>query len=333
MRFRLYPIRCPRLQRASWLPTWGRERVRQATFAGADLTVFPELSMHGYSLGHGGGDRSVCARDDRLAALSEPGSDVVVGFHEDGGLRTYNSAAYLSAGALLHTHRKLYLPNYSVWEERKHASPGQSMRPFDTRFGRMATLICNDAWQPVLSWLATQDGADMLLVPTNSAAAFGPETVDVVSYWDQLQSLHDPHRQPPVWFAIGGNPTVSENPDVPSARPQNVPLQRVGFEDDVYRSNTPGPLGSGVGGAAGRPSSIVSIQFPQSRIYRHLVGCPWDRLDRAGGPGNCFPLQKVGNRPGRTRRWNTCRASRGEHRHRQPTPGQTPTRRRHHRPT
>jgi len=166
-----------------------RERVRQATFAGADLTVFPELAMHGYSLGHGGGDRSVCARDERLAALSEPGSDVVVGFHEDGGLRTYNSAAYLSAGKLLHTHRKLYLPNYSVWEERKHASPGQSMRAYDTRFGRMATLICNDAWQPVLSWLATQDGADMLLVPTNSAAAFGPETVDVVSYWDQLLSF------------------------------------------------------------------------------------------------------------------------------------------------
>ncbi len=80
---------------------------------------------------------------------------------------------------------------------------------------------------------------------------------------------------------------------MPSARPQNVPLQRVGFEDDVYRSNTPGPLGSGVGGAAGRPSSIVSIQFPQSRIYRHLVGCPWDRLDRAGGPGNCFPPRRL----------------------------------------
>jgi len=166
-----------------------RERVRQATFAGADLTVFPELAMHGYALGYAGGDRSVCARDERLTALSEPGSDVVVGFHEDGGLRTYNSAAYLSAGALLHTHRKLYLPNYSVWEERKHASPGQSMRAYDTRFGRMATLICNDAWQPVLSWLATQDGADMLLVPTNSAAAFGPETVDVVTYWDQLLSF------------------------------------------------------------------------------------------------------------------------------------------------
>lgn len=61
---------------------------------------------------------------------------MLIGFHEDGGLRTYNAAVYLSAGKPVQVHRKLYLPNYSVWEERKHASPGQSMRAFDTRFGR-----------------------------------------------------------------------------------------------------------------------------------------------------------------------------------------------------
>jgi len=166
-----------------------RERVRQATLAGADLTVFPELSMHGYALGQAGGDRSVQVNDERLVALSGPGSDVLVGFHEDGGLRTYNAAGYLSAGKPVHVHRKLYLPNYSVWEERKHASPGQSMRAFDTCFGRMATLICNDAWQPMLPWLATQDGAEVLLVPTNSATALGPKDLDVMSYWDQLLSF------------------------------------------------------------------------------------------------------------------------------------------------
>lgn len=162
------------------------ELTTRAAADGAELTVFPELSIHGYALGHIHGDRSLPASDPRLAALSRSGCDVLAGFHEDGGLRTYNSAAYLSDGAVTHVHRKLYLPNYLVWEERKHASPGQRLRAFNTRHGRMATLICNDAWQPVLPWLAVQDGAEVLLIPTNGAAGYGPDTLDTIAYWEQL---------------------------------------------------------------------------------------------------------------------------------------------------
>lgn len=162
-----------------------RDRIADARAQDADLVVFPELSLHGYRLGEVG-DRSIPATDPRLAVLSGAGPDLLVGFHEDGGVRTYNSAAYLSADGLRYVHRKLYLPNYLVWEERKHASPGQAMRAFDTGFGRMATLICNDAWQPVLPWLAAQDGAEVLLVPTNSATGLGPEQLDTIDYWHDL---------------------------------------------------------------------------------------------------------------------------------------------------
>jgi predicted amidohydrolase len=162
------------------------ECVAEAAGRGADLVVFPELSLHGYPLGGVAGDRSIAAADDRLAALAEAGPDVLVGFHEDGRVRTYNSAAYLSAGHAVHVHRKLYLPNYLAWEERKHTSPGQAMRAYDTGLGRLATLICNDAWQPVLPWLAAQDGAELLLVPTNSATGLGPDSLDTVDYWHEL---------------------------------------------------------------------------------------------------------------------------------------------------
>ncbi len=161
-------------------------RVVQAAEGGADLVVFPELSLHGYALGRVPGDRSVSVVDERLARLSRFGPDVVVGVHEDGRLRRYNSATYYSDGSLVHTHRKLYLPNYLDWEERKHASPGSAMRAYDTRHARMATLVCNDAWQPVLPWLAAQDGAEVLLVPTNSAAGLAPGAVDTISYWRDL---------------------------------------------------------------------------------------------------------------------------------------------------
>lgn len=160
--------------------------VAEANSDGADLTVFPELAVHGYSLGEMPVDRSLAAGDQRLAELASGHSDVLVGFHEDGGVRTYNSAAYLSGSAVVHVHRKLYLSNYLVWEERKHCSPGQSLRAFDTAHGRAATLICNDAWQPPVPWLAAQDGAEILLVPANSAANLGPEELHTVSYWEQL---------------------------------------------------------------------------------------------------------------------------------------------------
>ncbi|MBW3609800.1 MAG: amidohydrolase, partial [Actinobacteria bacterium] len=134
-----------------------QEIVTQAGRERSDLVVFPELFLSGYALSKVDEDVSMPADDPRLTGLSAlvPTTDVLVGLYEDGhGVHNYNAAAYLSSGGLVHTHRKLYLPTYDVFEERKHFSPGQTMRAFDTRHGRMATLICNDAWQPHLGFLA-----------------------------------------------------------------------------------------------------------------------------------------------------------------------------------
>ncbi|MGW7412565.1 nitrilase-related carbon-nitrogen hydrolase [Streptomyces sp. NPDC054863] len=167
-----------------------RDQIRQAVAQGSDLVVFPELSLHGYHLGALKQDTSVEARDPRLMELSTLGADVVVGFHEYTSMRAYNTSGYYSAGALLHAHRKLYLPNYLAWEERKHVSPGQSLKAYDLPGGRgrAATLICNDAWQPVLPWIAVQDGAEVVVVPANSAASLDPEAMDTGLYWDSLLS-------------------------------------------------------------------------------------------------------------------------------------------------
>ncbi|WP_181788620.1 nitrilase-related carbon-nitrogen hydrolase [Streptomyces phytophilus] len=185
MRVALAQVDCVLGDVASNLEAAGKT-VAEAAGRGADVVVFPELSLHGYALGAVPGDVSIPANDPRLAELSRHGPDVLVGYHEDGGLRRYNTAGYYSAGALVHTHRKLYLPNYLEWEERKHASPGNALRAFDTAHARGATLVCNDAWQPVLPWLAAQDGAEVLFVPTNSASGLAPGAVDTVTYWQDL---------------------------------------------------------------------------------------------------------------------------------------------------
>jgi predicted amidohydrolase len=211
-----------------------RELMAQANAQSVDLTVFPELAVHGYSLGQMPASHNLYARDGRLLELSSGHSDVLVGFHEDGGVRAYNSAAYLSDSTLVHVHRKLYLSNYLVWEERKHSSPGQSLRAFDTAYARTAILICNDAWQPAVPWLAAQDGAELLLVPTNSALNFGPEKLNNRTYWEQ--TLESIGRMQQAWVVFvnrvgsegggdfwGGSRVVDPHGDIVAQAPYDEP--------------------------------------------------------------------------------------------------------------
>ena len=146
---------------------------QEARGAGADLLVFPELSLTGYVLQ----DLTPAVahqptRDDPLfAPLLEASRDLdmVVGFVEEGPRhRFYIAGAYLSQGEVVHVHRKVYLPTYGLFDEGRFFAWGDEIRAFDTRFGRMGLLICEDFWHaspPYLLWL---DGADMLLFTSAS---------------------------------------------------------------------------------------------------------------------------------------------------------------------
>jgi len=95
--------------------------------------------------------------------------DLVVGFvDEDSRHRFFIAAAYLSRGAVLHVHHKVYLPTYGLFDEGRFFAWGDNVRAFDTRFGRFGILICEDFWHaspPYLLWL---DGADVLLFTSAS---------------------------------------------------------------------------------------------------------------------------------------------------------------------
>ncbi len=82
--------------------------------------------------------------------------------------RFYIASAYLSGGRVLHVHHKVYLPTYALFDEGRFFAHGDSIRAFDTRFGRMGMLICEDFWHaspPYLLWL---DGADILIFSSAS---------------------------------------------------------------------------------------------------------------------------------------------------------------------
>lgn len=147
--------------------------IEKAHTDSADLIIFPELSLTGYALqdlvptvAHHAG------REDRVFNSLLDASreiDIVVGFvDEDQRHRFFIASAYLSQGEVVHVHHKLYLPTYGLFDEGRFFAWGDTISAFDTRFGRVGMLICEDFWHaspPYLLWL---DGADVLLLTSAS---------------------------------------------------------------------------------------------------------------------------------------------------------------------
>jgi len=158
-----------------------REQLRQVPQA--DLAVAPELALHGYHLGALAEVESLASSDPRLLTLDGHGPAVVAGFVERGRHDQYNSAAIIDHGQV-QVQRKLFLPTYRGWEERKHFRTGTKLGRFRLRDAPVGVLICNDLWQPPLPWLAVHAGAEVLVVIANSVDS--QAAVPVQTAWDIL---------------------------------------------------------------------------------------------------------------------------------------------------
>lgn len=148
-------------------------QVAEAADQGIDLLVFPELSLTGYRLRDLAFQVAVkpSYKDPIFSQLLDASRDVdlVVSFVEADVRQTFHiTSAYLSAGQLVHLHRKVYLPTYGMFDEGRYFALGNAVRAFDTRFGRMGMLICEDFWHVSLPYLLWLDGADMLLFSSAS---------------------------------------------------------------------------------------------------------------------------------------------------------------------
>ena len=138
-----------------------------------DLLIFPELSLTGYALQDlaSAVANAPTPQDSIFRPLLEASRrlDLMVGFvHEDARNRFFIASAYLSQGQTVHVHHKVYLPTYGLFDEGRFFARGDSVRAFETRFGRAGMLICEDFWHaspPYLLWL---DGADLMLFASAS---------------------------------------------------------------------------------------------------------------------------------------------------------------------
>lgn len=240
---------------------WSRKALR----SGADLVVFPELSLTGYLL------------QDLVSEVARPLADlgplrplfdlsrkiaIVAGFVEETpGHRYYNSALFLEGGRVRHVHRKVYLPTYGMFDEGRYFAAGDRLQAFSTRLGRIGILICEDFWHPSTSLVLAQDGADYLLVlaagPTEGIDRRG---LSVHATWRDLARVT---AQMQTLFVIYAN--------------------RVGFEDGINFSGGSCVIGpSGEALAEGRllEEELVVCDLPRSSLRRARTLLPLLRDER-----------------------------------------------------
>jgi N-carbamoylputrescine amidase len=179
------------------------DRVREAAREGAGIVCLPELFRTQY----------FCQREDTaLFALAEPipgpsterlaavarelGVVVVASLFERRAAGLYhNTAAVLEAdGSLAGLYRKMHIPDDPLYYEKYYFTPGDlGFRAFDTRVGRVGTLVCWDQWYPEGARLTALQGAAVLFYPT----AIGWHPAEKQQYgdvqysaWQTIQRAH-----------------------------------------------------------------------------------------------------------------------------------------------
>jgi predicted amidohydrolase len=145
-----------------------------------DVIAFSETVLTGYFVEGGVRDvalpAAVFATDlnNAFRARCTGRVDVVAGFYELHENTYFNSAMYVTLGGddpvIAHVHRKVFLPTYGLFDEERFVEHGLGVRAFDTRWGRAALLICEDAWHAVTAMAAALDGAQIIFVPSASPA-------------------------------------------------------------------------------------------------------------------------------------------------------------------
>ncbi len=149
-----------------------RELLSQAREGGAGLVAFPELGLTGYMLQDLAAEVAMRRDDPRLAGLAAEtrGLSAVVSFVEEADdHRLYIAAALLEDGEIRFIHRKLFLPTYGLFDERRFFAAGDRLRTVKSRLGiKLGIAICEDFWHLGVPETLALDGAQMLINVSSS---------------------------------------------------------------------------------------------------------------------------------------------------------------------
>ncbi|MBC8506684.1 MAG: hypothetical protein ISR58_09925 [Anaerolineales bacterium] len=240
---------------------------QEAKSAGADLLIFPELSLTGYALQDIASTvaHHPSAHDPIFAPLLEASQelDLVVGFvDEDDRHRFFIAGAYLSKGKVLHVHHKVYLPTYALFDESRFFAWGDRIQAFDTPTFRAGIAICEDFWHaspPYLLWL---DGADILIF-TSASPGRG------LTNEPKLESARWVEHINQAYASLFTSFTVHAN--------------RVGFEDGLHfwgGSTVYDPNGELLVKGPYHKEALVTVEIDLDQLHRTRARLPLLRDER-----------------------------------------------------
>ena len=179
-----------------------QKNLAEAKAAGADLVIFPELSLTGYQLQDLASEVAMRRNDPRLlalATLTAGGPSAVVSFVEStDDHRLFAAAALLERGEVRHVARKCYLPTYGLFDERRFLAAGDAIRATRASIGGPSVTgdvgigigVCEDFWHPTLPSILAQDGAELLINvaagPARGASVDADEGLGSAASWSTL---------------------------------------------------------------------------------------------------------------------------------------------------
>lgn len=172
------------------------EKIRQGVEQKAELLLFPELSLTGYLLRDivpNVALRLNSPEIEKLKRLSRELPFVAGLVEESADHRFFNAAVYFESGEVRHVHRKVYLPTYGMFDEQRYFARGDRVRAFDSKFGRLSLLICEDLWHPSTIYLAALDGALAVLCPSASplrGVVDNQAQDDNARYWEMINQAY-----------------------------------------------------------------------------------------------------------------------------------------------
>jgi len=243
--------------------------LQEARDRGADVVVFPELSLTGYFLKDLVPDVAVGLDSDLVKTLADAsaGLDVIVGaIIEDRGSQFYNAGLYFSDKRLHFVHRKVYLPTYGLFDEGRYLARGDRFRTFTPGFGNErylgGILICEDMWHPSAPGLLARQGADvMFCISSSPGRGVGADTaLGTAASYDAMTRTY---AQIYTSFVIYCN--------------------RVGYEDGVAfwgGSRVVGPYGETMTEAPDRSAQLVMAKLDLGAIRRARIANPLLRDER-----------------------------------------------------
>lgn len=161
--------------------------IKAAQDQGAELVAFPELTITGYPpedlVLY---DNFIEANKVALKRIANTVGDIValVGFVDSENGKLYNAAAALHRGKIVTIYRKIHLPNYGVFDERRYFHPGNECPILSIRGIKVGFNICEDIWETVgPSEVQCAAGAQIIINLNSSPYESGKQghRVDIVT--------------------------------------------------------------------------------------------------------------------------------------------------------